>query len=262
MVCEKPLAGSLADCDTLAAAEAASNGRLMPIFQYRFGFGLQQVKALVDAGVAGPLSTSSVELAWRRRPEYYAVPWRGKWETELGGVLTSQAIHLLDMLTYVAGPVSSVFCRAVTRVNEIEVEDTVAASLLMADGSLAAVTATLGSPEELSRHRFHFARFSAESGTAPYDSSAPPWRITPDDHAAAADIANVLESVPERADGWQGQFERFADALDAGADPPVTLADARASLELLTALYASSRSGRDEPLPIPSDHPMYGGWQP
>ena len=53
VVCEKPVVGSLADIDRLIAAEAASDGRLMPIFQYRFGNGLQQVKTLVDAGIAG-----------------------------------------------------------------------------------------------------------------------------------------------------------------------------------------------------------------
>lgn len=262
VVCEKPIVGSLAHADLLAEAEAGAAGRLMPILQYRFGHGLQQVRALVDAGLAGRTFTSSVELGWRRRADYYAVPWRGRWETELGGVLTSQALHLLDMLTYIAGPVASAFCRTTTRVNDIEVEDCSAASLLMADGSLATVMATLGSPEEISRHRFHFANFCAESGTEAYTSSSGPWRITPDTQEVAGAIERVVAGVPDRPDGWQGQLERFADALDAGADPPVTLADARASLELLTALYDSARLGIDVALPILPDHPLYAGWRP
>jgi len=262
VVCEKPLVASLADVDQLAEAEAAAAGRLMPVFQYRFGNGLQQVKALVDAGVAGPAYTSSVEVAWRRRPEYYAAPWRGRWATELGGVLLSQAVHALDMLSYVAGPARRVFCRTTTRVNDIEVEDCAAASLELADGSLATVTATLGSPQEITRHRFHFAAFSAESGTAPYTSSSLPWTITPDGDEAAAAIESVVGGWTERAEEWQGQFERWADALDAGTEPPVTLADARASLELLTALYWSARSGEDATLPLDRSHPYYGGWLP
>ena len=262
VVCEKPLVASLAEVDQLAEAEAAAAGRLMPVFQYRFGNGLQQVKALVDAGVAGPGRTSSVEVAWRRRPEYYAAPWRGRWATELGGVLLSQAVHALDMLTYVAGPPVRVFCRAATRVNDIEVEDCAAASLELADGSLATVSATLGSPEEITRHRFHFAAFSAESGTAPYTSSSLPWTITPDSDEAAAAMESVVGGWVERAEEWQGQFERWADALDAGTDPPVTLADARASLELLTALYRSSRTGEDVALPLDRSHPSYEGWLP
>ena len=262
VVCEKPVVASLADVDRLIAAEADAPGRLMPVFQYRFGNGLQQVKAFVDAGVAGRAYTSSVEVAWRRRAEYYAAPWRGQWATELGGVLLSQAVHALDMLTYIAGPPRKVFCRTTTRVNPIEVEDCAAASLEMEDGSLATITATLGSPEEVSRHRFHFEGFAAESGTAPYTSSAHPWTITPDTPEAAAAVDAALAGWVDGPEEWQGQLARFADALDAGADPPVTLADARASLELITALYWSARTGDDVDLPIPATHPLYEGWLP
>ena len=263
VVCEKPLVASLRDCDTLAAAEAESPGRLMPIFQYRFGNGLQKVKALVDRGVAGPAYTSSVEVAWRRRADYYAVPWRGRWDTELGGVLLSQAVHAIDMLTYIAGPPARVFARVSTRVNDIEVEDCAAISLELVDGSLATITATLGSDQEVTRHRFHFANLSAESGTSPYESSADPWDIHPDDDMAAAAVAEVLDGWDPRAEGWWGQFERFGDWLDGKADElPVTLADARSSIELITAMYDSGRRGIDVELPLSPDHPLYDGWLP
>ena len=263
VVCEKPLVASLADVDALADLEGRSQGRVMPIFQYRFGNGLQKVKALVDAGVAGRSYTSSVEVSWRRRAEYYAVPWRGRWETELGGVLLSQAVHALDMLTYIVGPPRRVFARLKTMVNDIEVEDCAAISLEMADGSLATVSCTLGSPEEITRHRFHFENLSAESGTAAYESSADPWTITPDSDDAAAAIAGIVDGWQPRAEGWWGQFERYADFLDGRTDePPVTLADARGSLELLTALYDSSRRGADVEIPIASDNPLHRGWLP
>ena len=263
VVCEKPLVASLRDCDAIAEAEAASVGRVMPIFQYRFGNGLQKVKALVDRGLAGPASTSSVEVAWRRRADYYAVPWRGRWATELGGVLLSQAVHAIDMLTYIAGPPARVFARVTTRVNDIEVEDCAAVSLELADGSLATITATLGSDQEITRHRFHFANLSAESGTSAYESSADPWDIHPDDESSAAAITAVLDGWEPRAEGWWGQFERYGDWLDGKADePPVTLADARASIELITAMYDSARRRVDVALPLPTDHPMYEGWLP
>jgi predicted dehydrogenase len=263
VVCEKPLVASLADADRLAEAEAAAPGRLMPIFQYRFGNGLQKVKALVDAGVAGRAYTASVEVAWRRRADYYAVPWRGRWQTELGGVVLSQAVHALDMLTYVVGPPSRAFARLRTLVNDIEVEDCASVSLEMADGSLATVSATLGSAEEISRHRFHFANLSAESGTSAYESSGDPWTITPDDDATAGALERLVAAWQPRPEQWWGQFAAFGDFLDGRRDdPPVTLADARASLELLTALYASTRAGRDVELPLAPDHPLYGGWLP
>jgi predicted dehydrogenase len=261
-VCEKPLVGSLAEVDELARYEAASGRRIMPIFQYRWGHGLQRVRHLVDAGVAGPARTSSVEVAWRRRAEYYAVPWRGTWASELGGVLTSHAIHAVDMLTYIAGPVASVFARTATRVNDIEVEDCAVAALELADGSLATIGATLGSSQEVTRHRFHFAELSAESGTEAYTSSGEPWTVTPDSPESAARIEEAMATFAPGAEGYVGQLQRFAEALAAGAELPVALDDARRSLELLTALYASARARREVVLPITPDHPSYQGWGP
>lgn len=262
VVCEKPVVNSLAEVDLLIAAERASGRWLMPVFQYRFGNGLQQVKTLLDAGIAGRAYTSSAEVAWRRRADYYAAPWRGRWATERGGVLLSQAVHALDTLTYVMGPPSRVFCRTTTRVNAIEVEDCAAASIELRDGSLATVTATLGSSQEISRHRFHFEAFSAESGIAPYTPSAKPWTITPDTPEAQAAIEATLADWVDQPEEWEGQLLRFADALDAGREPPVTLADARASLEMLTALYSSARTAEDVILPISDDHPFYRSWLP
>jgi predicted dehydrogenase len=262
VVCEKPLVGSLAEVDRVAAAEAASGRRVMPIFQYRWGHGLQRLKALVDSGVAGDAHTANVEVSWRRRAEYYAVPWRGKWDTELGGVLLSQAIHATDMLTYVGGPVARVFARTTTRVNPIEVEDCAVAALEMADGSLASISATLGSPHEITRHRFSFANLSAESNTEPYTNSSEPWTITPDSEEVAARIEEVLATFEPLPENYEGQLLRWDRAMTDGGELPVTLADARASLELLTAMYVSGREGREVVLPIADDDPAYRKWTP
>ncbi|MBA3303970.1 MAG: Gfo/Idh/MocA family oxidoreductase [Acidimicrobiia bacterium] len=260
VVCEKPLVGSLAAIDGLAEAEAASGRRLMPIFQYRFGHGLQKVKHLVDTGIAGTTHTSTVDVAWRRRAEYYAAPWRGLLATELGGVLLSQAVHAIDMLTYVAGPVRRAFARTTTRVNDIEVEDCAAVSLELADGSLGTLSATLGSSDEVTRHRFCFTELSAESNPSAYENSGEPWTITPDTPEAEARITESLAAFDPGPEGYIGQFQRFAEALRNGGELPVTLADARASIELITALYVSAREGRDVTLPLPPDDPAYAGW--
>mgnify|MGYP000694514526 CR=1 FL=1 len=80
----------------------------MPVFQYRFGNGIQQAKAIIDAGIAGKPFVGTVETLWRREAPYYAVPWRGKWKSELGGVLMTQAIHTLDLFLSLTGPVARV----------------------------------------------------------------------------------------------------------------------------------------------------------
>ena len=99
VICEKPIAGSLAEVDRLIAAEQAAPGRLMPVFQYRFGNGVQRAKRIVDLGLAGKPYLATVETAWKRAAAYYATPWRGRLDTELGGVLLTQAIHSHDIMT-------------------------------------------------------------------------------------------------------------------------------------------------------------------
>jgi predicted dehydrogenase len=261
-VCEKPLVGSLRDVDELIRVEAESDKRVMPIFQYRFGHGLQKLKFLVDQGLAGRAYVATVETAWRRRAAYYAVPWRGKWKTELGGTLLSHASHTLDMLCYVLGPVKSVFARTATRVNPIEVEDCASVSLEMADGSLASLTATLGSTLEMSRHRLCFEGFTAESNTLPYDNSKDPWTFTGDSPELAQQIEEALARFVPLPERFVGQFYRFHQALLHGTDPPVRLQDARASLELITAMYHSSFTRQVVDLPIGPDHQRYASWLP
>jgi predicted dehydrogenase len=261
-ICEKPLVGSLKAVDELIAAEATAGRRVMPIFQYRFGHGLQKLKFLLETCLTGPAYLSTVETAWRRRAEYYALPWRGKWATELGGVLLGHAIHAHDMLCYVAGPIKRVFARATTRVNSIEVEDCASVALEMADGSLASLAATLGSPAEITRHRFCFSGLVAESNTRPYSNSGDPWVFTADTPELEAQIAAALARFEPLPEGFAGQFYRFYDTLHTNGEPPVTLADARAALELVTAMYYSAQTGEDVELPIGSDHPKYAGWLP
>jgi predicted dehydrogenase len=261
-ICEKPLVGSVKAVDELQQIEAASGKRLMPIFQYRFGHGLQKLKFLVDQGLAGPAYVSTVETAWRRRAEYYAVPWRGKWQTELGGTLLSHAIHAHDMLSYIVGPIKSVFARTATRIHAIEVEDCASVSLEMADGSLASLSVTLGSSPEITRHRFCFQNFTAESNTRPYHNSFDPWTFTGDTPELSEQIEEALRSFVPLPERFTGQFYRFHAALQSGTELPVTLADARAALELITAMYHSSREGQAISLPIGRNHPAYASWLP
>ncbi len=263
VVCEKPLAGSLAQADALAGVEKRSGRRLTPIFQYRFGAGLMKLRHLVEKGVAGRHYLTTIEIAWRRGLDYYgAAPWRGRFETELGGILVSHAIHAHDMLTHVVGPVRSVFARIATRVNPVETEDCASLSLEMADGSLATSAATLGSHKEITRLRFCFEHLTAESNPAPYVPSFEPWTITPASPEVGLEIEAALDDFEPGHQWFPGQLARFHAALRTGGELPVTIADARAALELVTAAYHGAETGRSVELPIGSDHPKYASWLP
>jgi predicted dehydrogenase len=261
VICEKPVAGSLKQVDELIAAEAKSGKRMMPIFQYRFRNGIQQLKRLVDEGVTGRAYLTTVETAWRRRPEYYAV-WHGRWDKELGGPIVTLAVHAHDILYSILGPAKSVFARAKTLVNPIETEDTVAASLEMADGSLATLAVTTGSAEQITRHRFCFSNLTAESNLQPYNNTSAPWKFTGDTPEIQQRIEDTLARFTPQPEGFLGQFQLFYQAIQTGAEFPVTLKEARASAELITAVYDSAQTGRAVSLPIGQDHPKYTGWRP
>ncbi len=100
VICEKPLIGSLADVDAIIAAEKGAHGRAdadLPVplrRRRREGQAHHRRRHRRQA-----LSSARSRRCGRARPDYYAVPWRGKWATELGGVLVTHAIHQHDMLT-------------------------------------------------------------------------------------------------------------------------------------------------------------------
>src|SRR5215831_3927386 len=262
VICEKPLAGSLAEIDRVIAAERQARGCVLPVFQYRFGNGVQKAKRIIDLGLAGKPYLAAVETAWRRTPEYYATAWRQRWDAALGGVLLSQAIHSHDLLAYLMGPVASVFAHTATRVNAVEVEDCAVASLVMQNGALTSLAATLGSHKELSRLRLCFEHVTFESSLAPYAPGDDPWEIIPASPEAAGRIANALAGYRAAPPQFTGLMDTYHQALTTGGPLPVTLADARLSLELVTAFYSSAATGEAVTLPIGSDHPSYQGWRP
>jgi predicted dehydrogenase len=262
VVCEKPLVGSLAEIDQLAAAEARAAGRVMPVFQYRFGDGLQKAKRIVDLGLAGKPYLGTVETSWLRGAKYYSVPWRGRWETELGGALLTHAIHSHDILTYLMGNIASVFARTATRVNPIEVEDCAVASLMLESGALASLAATLGSAKEISRLRLCFEHVTFESSLAPYSPGDDPWQIIATSPEAKARIDKALEGWSHVASRFEGLMTSYHNALETDGPLPVTLDDARRSLELITALYHAAETGEPVSLPIVKSHPKYSGWRP
>ncbi len=254
VICEKPLAGSLTEVAELSALSREVDRVLMPIFQFRYGRGLQRLKHLVRNGVAGQAVLATIETSWLRDQDYYDNPRRGRRASELGGVCMSQAIHAHDALTYILGPVATVSANTATRLRDIEVENTLAATLRMQNGALATLSACLASAWEVSRYRFVFENLTAESSNLPYNPASEPWVIKPRSDAAADAIANAMQTFVESPELYVGQFQAFHHSLTAGVAPPVTMDDAMASLQLVAALYHSADTGDRVALPISLSH--------
>ncbi|MEO1678721.1 MAG: Gfo/Idh/MocA family oxidoreductase [Pseudomonadota bacterium] len=250
VIVEKPVAGSLVEADRLAEAERQSTGRVFPVFQYRYGRAFDQLTALREADLLGRPIVAALETHWSRDAAYYANPWRGSWERELGGAVLSHAIHAHDLLTRHFGPVAEVAAVLTTRANPIETEDCAAISLRMAGGALASSSVTLGAATDTSRMRLVYEHLTAESGTAPYAPGQGEWRFTARDPARRAEIDETVKRARHAPEGYAGYFDAIADALGGRGGREVTLADGLASIELVTAIYHSDRSGERVSLPV------------
>lgn len=261
IVVEKPVARSLAEMDVLETLSVATGRKICPIFQYRFGDRFQKLKHLQKKGLTGQPLMAKAETHWFRGPDYYAAaPWRGTWEGETGGCFTTHAIHIDDMPCEMFGEVASVQACTSHLVNGNQTEDLGIVSLAFQNGAMATSTATLGSRQQTSRLRFCSRDLVAESGSSPYNPGHDPWTFPSDDAAAAGRIAHALADFVALPERFVGQFYRLHEALAGGADLPVTLSDARRSIELVTAIYHSSLTGGPVALPLKPDHPFYAGW--
>jgi predicted dehydrogenase len=261
VICEKPLVGSLAEADALETLARERGRTLMPVFQARFGNGLAKARHLMNSGAAGRVYLATCETHWNRGADYYAVPWRGKFASELGGAFTGHAIHIHDMLTALLGPVRSVAATTAVRVNPIETEDCGGAVLEMANGAIAVLSVTLGSADQVSRMRVMCENVTMISGGPIYACAREPWEFVPKAPKDQAWLDAALASAPAGPEEFVGQFSLYHAALESGGELPVTVADARRAIELLSAIYHSARTGERVQLPLTNDHPAYRGWR-
>jgi predicted dehydrogenase len=127
------------------------------VFQHRVSAASIQAAKLVREGSLGGLCLVKVDVPWWRAQSYYDEPGRGTYERDGGGVLISQAIHTLDLMLSLTGPVTEVqaMCRS-SSLHQMESEDFVTAGLSFengAYGSLMATTASFpGAAESIELH--------------------------------------------------------------------------------------------------------------
>jgi predicted dehydrogenase len=262
VICEKPLATSMADVDRIKTAASEAKRSVFPVFQYRWGPALAQLRALVDAGFAGRPQIAAIETHWSRGPEYYAVPWRGTWAGEQGGAVLGHAIHNHDLMTHFMGPVAAVSAFAGTRINPIETEDCAALCFEMENGAFVTSSITLGAAFNETRMRLIFEHVSATSGTAPYAPGSTPWTFVARDPAKQSALDKIVVETPDEPVGFNGFLAEIAQALAGQNSRAVTLDEGAASVALVTAIYHAARTGHRVTLPLPADHALYQGWQP
>lgn len=245
--CEKPLTGSLASADRIAAVEAETGRWCVTVSQFRYSGGSRQVEADLRAGRWGRPLVGIAHTNWYRGPEYWDAPWRGKFATEFGGSTTTQAYHAVDLILWLmGGDWASVSGIAETVSRPIDVEDASVASVRFASGAIGSIVSTVVSHDPETK-----LQVIAEKANVTLDTLYLPlldeWSVTTIGEGDSA----------QRVDGWaadepemhvnahRAQLEDIVASWRAGEKPKLTTLDSRATLEFLTALYKSSAERRE-----------------
>jgi predicted dehydrogenase len=259
VIVEKPLEVTTARCDKAIAACEAAGVKLAAIFPSRFHDSSIQMKKALDKGRFGRVTLGDAYVKWFRTQEYYdSGAWRGTWKLDGGGALMNQAIHTVDLLQWLMGPVVEIQAQTATLAHErIEVEDTAVATLRFASGALGVIEATTAAyPGYLKRIELHGSEGTAvleEEDLKTWDFAK---RLKSDDA--------ILEGMKKSkstgggasdpsAIGHHGhalQIQDFVKAIQKDTTPAVDGHEGRKSVEIITGIYKSAKSGRPVKLPL------------
>lgn len=258
VLCEKPMAASLEECDAMLRARDESGKQLSIIAQNRFRQPISDLKALLDSGLAGPVRHAQVNSFWWRGHCYYDLWWRGTWEKEGGGCTLNHAVHHIDMLCWMMGlPKRVTSVLANTAHDNAEVED-LSVSILEYPGALAQVTASVVHHGEEQQLVFQCENSKLAAPFSCYASTARPNGFPERNEALEQELAAYAAALPRvRWEGHTGQIENVLTAIQ--TDTPVAISgeDGRRTIELITAIYASGASGRSVTLPLQREDPFY-----
>lgn len=243
VVLEKPAAISFDQLNELAFAEQNTDKKICIMLQNRTNPSVCLLHQLLKNPKQewGKLCGITGFLTWQRTPQYYQHDdWRGRWETEGGGVMINQAVHLFDLICYLGGPVSAITATISNKyLHQIEVEDTADAILEMSSGVHACFyatnTYTTNSPVRL--------EFEFENILFRYADNRL-YQITKDDCQI---LIHDDSSTPGRSYWGSGHarvIHDFYAHLEGDEIPYLSLSDAMPVMKTLLSFYKSAKEGK------------------
>jgi predicted dehydrogenase len=253
LVVEKPLEVTTAKCDEIIAAVDKAGVKLAVTFQSRFHQSSQLIKNAVDQGRFGKVTMGDAYVKWYRSQEYYdSGAWRGTWALDGGGALMNQAIHSVDLLLWLMGPVTEISAMTGTLTHErIEVEDVAVANVKFASGALGVIEATTTAfPGALKR-----IEVCGEKGTAVLEEEdIHTWQFadeTEQDEQIRQSMVGKTDTGGGASDpsaishhGHTMVFEDFIRAIQNDTSPMTDGPEGRRSVEAICAIYESAKTGQ------------------
>jgi len=262
VIVEKPLEITLSRCDRIIRECEKAGVVLSSIFPSRFHDSSVEMKKAVDAGRFGKLTVGDTIVKWYRSQQYYdSGEWRGTWKLDGGGALMNQAIHSVDLLTWLMGPVVEIRAQFAMLTHErIEVEDTAIATVKFANGALGTIEASTAIyPGYLKRVEIH----GSDGSAVLEEEDLVKWDFVKSNRRDAT----ILEAMKKQksggggaadpsAIGHHGHTRQFRDVLSAikkGTTPAIDGHEGRRSVEIILGIYKAAETGRTVKLPLASD---------
>ena len=239
---EKPIDITIERADALINECERAGVKLGVMFQDRVAPDICRLKELVDAGELGKPILVSGSVKWYRPPEYYGDSrWRGTWALDGGGALMNQGVHTVDLLLWLMGDVERVSARAVTALHDIEVEDTVVATLEFANGAIGTLEAATSIYPGYRRR----VELTGTNGTIvlEHDRIITADLRTPVAIFPAEESYNLDSASPDIC-GHKRLLEDFLRAIETNSKARCDGREGRRSVALVQAIYESSRTGR------------------
>jgi len=243
---QKPISTNVETARRMIETAREAGILLSVVSQHRFDDASLFVSRALAAGRLGKLIELDGYTKWYRPPEYYARPIKGSWRTEGGGALINQAIHQVDILRWLAGPVKQLYAVwQLGAVHNIESEDVVNAVIEYAGGATGVIQAATafrpGYPERIEIH--------GSRGTAVITGDKlTAWDVE-DDSGEPAPVARQVASgasdpMAISLEPFERQFLDFGEAILRGRQPRVSGEEGYQALEVVDAVYRSCRTGQ------------------
>lgn len=239
---EKPIERTTEAAEEIVAICTENNVQLSTVFQHRFREASIALKEKMESGVFGAIGLVRVSVPWWRDQSYYDEPGRGSYSRDGGGVLISQAIHTLDLMLCIVGPVSEVQAvAATTPFHKMESEDFVAGGLRFesgASGALMATTAAFPGGAESITIDCENASAHLQSGTLTIT-----WRDgNTETVGETAGTGGGADPMAFPHDWHRDLISGFVEAVQAGRMPVASGREALMVHRLIDALIESSRT--------------------
>jgi UDP-N-acetyl-2-amino-2-deoxyglucuronate dehydrogenase len=245
IIVEKPMSLKLEDAEEMIKTAMEHGVKLAVVHPNRFRPAVQKLKSELDKGSFGKMSHANATVRWNRGQAYFdQAPWRGTKEFD-GGVLMNQAIHDLDLMLWLMGPVESVQAMAATRLRNIETEDLAGAVVRFQSGALGIIEATTNIyPKNLEESIALFG----ETGTAKISGHTAnfieTWDFEGVSEEEAGQVKNLVKADPFGKPGHQCIIEDMVGSIRENRNPIVTGTDGLAPVKLILAIIESAETGK------------------